>query len=143
MIFVKGGVTTMKKIIVGVLAAVMLLSTVLLTGCGGYTVKPIKSKIFEDEAYQAAVDQMMIDFSEFEGCTMKEVSYAGDDVVYAEAEAAGVNPDCLIVLKTTFETDGEDHQNGLEPNFTYEDFTWTYTRTDFTMPWEHKDHGYG
>jgi hypothetical protein len=132
----------MKKRIIISLGLIFV--TVFLAACGSMTtVNPIKSKIFEDEDYQAAVECLNEYFGDWEGCTMKEISYAGDDVVYAEAEARGVAPDCLIVLKTTFETDGEDRANGLEPNYTYEDYTWTFERTDFTMPWEHVDHGYG
>lgn len=132
----------MRKILV---TLIMIVSLVTLVACSGMTtVKPIKSKIFTDEDYQAAVEALQTYFSEWEGCTMKEISYAGDDVVYAEAEIRGASPDCLIVLTSTFVTDGEDHQNGLEPNYTYEDFTWTFERADFTSKiWDHKDHGYG
>ena len=131
----------MKKILV---TLIMIATLLTITACGGMTtVNPIKSKIFEDKDYQAAVECLQEYFSSWEGCTMKEISYAGDDVVNAEADLAGVSPDCLIVLKTTFETDGEERENGLEPNYTYEDYTWTFERADFTMPWEHKDHGYG
>lgn len=125
------------------IAFVMAFVIAGLAACGGYTVRAIKSKIFSDEDYQAAVECMTEYFNDWEGCTLKEVSYAGDDAVYAEAEIRGVKPDCLIVLLSTFETDGENHENGLNPNYTYEDYQWILERTDFTMPWEHKDHGYG
>ena len=111
--------------------------------CFKTTFTPIQSRIFSDDDYQQATAALQEYVSDWEGITLHEISYAGDDTVKAEAKAAGVKPDCLIVLKTNFDTDGEDHQNGLEPNHTYEDFTFTFVRDDFTMPWEHKDHGYG
>lgn len=123
----------------------MIVSLVTLAACSGMTtVDPIKSKIFTDDDYQAAVEALQTYFSDWEGCTMKKIGYAGDDVVNAEAKTRGYSPDCIIVLVTTFETDGEDHQNGLEANYTYEDYTWTFVRDDFTsLIWDHKDHGYG
>ena len=39
-------------------------------------------------------------------------------------------------------TDGENHENGLEPNNTYEDYKWILTRNSSAELWEHKDHGY-
>ena len=132
----------MKKRALAVL--IMALMLACLTACGGMTtVNSMKSKIFTQDDYDAAVEALQEYFNEWEGCTMKEIGYAGDDVVNAEAENAGVSPDCLSVLVTTFETDGEERENGLEPNYTYEDYTWTFTRADFASPWEHKDHGYG
>ena len=124
--------------------ALFPLTVIILTACSGMTkVKPIKSLIFSEDDYQQATEALQEYISDWEGITLHEISYAGDDTVKAEAKAAGVNSDCLIVLKTNFDTDGEDHQNGLEPNHTYEDFTFTFVRDDFTMPWAHKDHGYG
>jgi len=130
-----------KKLLSLILVAITVFA---LTACGGMTkVNPIKSLIFSDEDYQEAVTELQTYFSDWEGCTLKEISYAGDEVVEREAKAAGVKSDCLIVLNTTFETDGENHENGLEPNYEYKDYTFTFVRDDFTAPWSHKDHGYG
>ena len=73
---------------------------------------------------------------------MSEIHYAGDDAVKAEAETRGMNVDQVMVLKCTFTTDGEDHKNGLEPNYTYEDFSWTLTRVFKDDMWTVEDHGY-
>jgi len=64
-------------------------------------------------------------------------------VVKAEADARGLAPEEVIVLTSTFETDGENHNNGLNPNYTYEDYTWTLTRDTSAGLWEVTDHGYG
>ena len=79
----------------------------------------------------------------FEGCTMKKIGYAGDAAVKAEADARGLAPEEVIVLTSTFETDGENHNNGLNPNYTYKDYTWTLTRHTSAGLWEVTDHGYG
>ena len=130
-----------KKLII---ALVMVLAIVSLSACSGMTtVESIKSEIFTDEAYQDAVTECQTFLSDWEGITVKKISYAGDDAVYADAEVRGEKPENLIILLVTFETDDEDHQNGLEPGTVYENYTFTFTRSDFTMPWEHKDHGYG
>ena len=116
--------------------------------------------VCKGDDYDNAVQEVFTYFSDWEGCTMTEIGYAGDDAVKAEAEIRGLAPEQVMVLTSTFTTDGEDHQNGLEPNYTYEDYKWiltrnttpnyTYedykwilTRNTTTEPWNHEDHGYG
>ena len=96
-----------------------------------------------NDDYEAAVQEVMTYFSSFEGCTLKKIGYAGDAAVKAEADARGLAPEEVIVLTSTFETDGENHNNGLNPNYTYEDYTWTLTRDTTAGLWEVTDHGYG
>ena len=73
---------------------------------------------------------------------MKKVGYAGDQAVKAEADARGLAPELVIVLTTAFETDGEDHGNGLEPNHTYDDYTCVMTRLSSTdIFWEIAEFG--
>lgn len=74
---------------------------------------------------------------------MKKIGYAGDAAVKTEAEARGLAPEEVIVLTSTFETDGENHNNGLNPSYTYKDYTWTLTRHTSAGLWEVTDHGYG
>ena len=46
------------------------------------------------------------------------------------------------MLTTVFETDGEDHGNGLEPNHTYDDYTCVMTRLSSTdIFWEIAEFG--
>ena len=61
----------------------------------------------------------------------------------AEAEARGYPNDLIIVLESTFTTDGENHMNGLEPSHTYENYRWVFTRDFHGGMWNHLDHGYG
>ena len=122
----------------------LLLVVLLLVGCsGGVSVGGFSSKYMNSDDYEAAVQEVMTYFSSFEGCTMKKIGYAGDAAVKAEADARGLAPEEVIVLTSTFETDGENHNNGLNPNYTYEDYTWTLTRDTTAGLWEVTDHGYG
>ena len=131
----------MKRIAAFIVLLVVLLG---LAGCGdAVSVGGFSSKYMNSDDYEAAVQEMMTYFNSFEGCTLKKVGYAGDAVVKAEADARGLAPEEVIVLTSTFETDGENHNNGLNPNYTYEDYTWTLTRDTTAGLWEVTDHGYG
>ena len=122
----------------------LLLVVLFLVGCsGGVSVGGFSSKYMNNDDYEAAVQEVMTYFSSFEGCTMKKIGYAGDAAVKAEADARGLAPEEVIVLTSTFETDGENHNNGLNPNYTYKDYTWTLTRHTSAGLWEVTDHGYG
>ena len=128
------------------IAAFFVLLVVLLglAGCGdAVSVGGFSSKYMNNDDYEAAVQEVMTYFRSFEGCTMKKIGYAGDAAVNAEADARGLAPEEVIVLTSTFETDGENHNNGLNPNYTYEDYTWTLTRDTTAGLWEVTDHGYG
>ena len=111
---------------------VFLIFMLGLVGCkGGVSVGGFSSKYIDSDDYDEAVQQFMTEFESmagFEGCTLKKVGYAGDQAVKAEADAQGLAPEQVIVLTTVFETDGEDHGNGLEPNHTYDDYTCVMTR---------------
>ena len=128
------------------IAAFFVLLVVLLglAGCGdAVSVGGFSSKYMNNDDYEAAVQEVMTYFSSFEGCTLKKIGYAGDAAVKTEAEARGLAPEEVIVLTSTFETDGENHNNGLNPNYTYKDYTWTLTRHTSAGLWEVTDHGYG
>ena len=125
----------MKKLIIGVMLTIAVLC---LAACGGSSVKvgSFSSRYFNGDDYDNAVQEVFTYFSDWEGCTMTEIGYAGDDAVKAEAEIRGLAPEQVMVLTSTFTTDGEDHQNGLEPNYTYEDYKWiqeTLRRSHGTM----------
>lgn len=130
----------MKKFIICVM---LLVTVVCFAGCGSaIKVESFKSKYYDTEEYQAAVDEVMSYFTGFEGCEMSEIRYAGDEAVKAEAETRGMDCDHVMVLKCTFTTDGENHENGLEPDYTYEDYGWILTRELKDGMWTVEDHGY-
>ena len=130
----------MKKLIICVM---LIVTVVCFAGCGSaIKVESFKSKYYDTEEYQAAVDEVMSYFTDFEGCEMSEIRYAGDEAVKAEAETRGMDCDHVMVLKCTFTTDGENHENGLEPDYTYEDYGWILTRELKDGMWTVEDHGY-
>ena len=133
----------MKRFIAFTIVLIFLLG---LAGCsGGVSVGGFSSRYIESEHYNEAVQQFIGDFKSmagFEGCTLKKVGYAGDQAVKAEADARGLAPELVIVLTTAFETDGQDHGNGLEPNHTYDDYTCVMTRlSSADILWEIAEFG--
>ena len=133
----------MKRFIASTVFFILLLG---LVGCsGGVSVGGFSSKYMDSEHYDEAVQQFIAEFESMDGyvgCTLKKVGYAGDQAVKAEADAQGLAPEQVIVLTTVFETDGEDHGNGLEPNHTYDDYTCVMTRLSSTdIFWEIAEFG--
>ncbi len=126
----------MKKLIALAMAALLCLVSCVSVGS-------FSSAIFNADEYKEAVEVVNENFKGFKGATMKEISYAGDDAVKAEAESRGVGADCIIVLESTFVTDPDLKESPLEPGHTYEHYKWILTRSAPGFPWEHKDHGYG
>ena len=124
----------------------MLLVSVLLlclVGCGGMvTIGGFSSIYFNNDDYDAAVQEVMTAFKEFEGCTLKKIEYAGDKAVKAAADDKKLAPEQIIVLTSTFTTDSEEHDNGFEPDQTYEGYTWILTRITSSDPfWTIEEHG--
>ena len=133
----------MKRFIAFTIVLIFLLG---LAGCsGGVSVGGFSSRYIESDDYNEAVQQFIAEFKSmagFEGCTLKKVGYAGDQAVKAEADARGLAPELVIVLTTAFETDGQDHGNGLEPNHTYDDYTCVMTRlSSADILWEIAEFG--
>lgn len=134
----------MKKLIALVLTLVYMLS---LVACGG-NVKNVKttdysSEIYSDAEIKSAID-VAIDYfkKNFEGCTLTEITYLGDDKLDDWQEfAERNNADDVIVLVSTFEVDASGGDGSLNPNSTYTNWKWILVRTDGGK-WKHVDHGY-
>ena len=127
------------------LAAVFVLLALMLSlaACGNaVSVGGFSSKYIDSEDYDKAVQELMTWFNGREGCTLKKVSYAGDKVVKAEADARGLSTQQIIVLISTFATDGTSRDDGLEPNRTYENYQWILTREGSFDPfWNIEEQG--
>lgn len=122
----------------------LLISLVLLvlTACGsGVTVGPFSSMYHDTDDYDNAMQELMTYFDSLDGADLKKIAYAGDKAVKAEADSRGLGVERIIVLTSTFETGDKDYQNGLEPNHSYEDYTWILTRETSDTLWEIADHG--
>ena len=134
----------MKKFMALVLVLVGMLG---LVACGGNTknvkITDYSSEIYSDTEIDSAID-VAIDYFEkyFDGCTLTEITYLGDDELDDFQEfAERNNADDVIVLISDFEVDASGGDGSLEPNSTYTDWNWILVRTDGGQ-WEHVDHGY-
>ena len=135
----------MKKVIAFVVVLACMLS---LTACGG-NVENVKitdysSKVYSDAEIESAIDVAIKYFKKnFDGCTLTEITYSGDDALDdAQEWADRNNADDVIVLVSTFEVDASGGDGSLEPNGTYTDYEWILVRRNGGK-WKHVDHGYG
>ena len=134
----------MKKVIAFVVVLVCMLS---LTACGG-NVENVKitdysSMVYSDAEIESAIDVAIKYFKKnFDGCTLTEITYSGDDSLDdAQDVADRNNADDVIVLVSTFEVDASGGDGSLEPNSTYTDYEWILVRRNGGK-WKHVDHGY-
>ena len=137
-------VIPMKKIISIVLALVCVLG---LVACGG-NVKNVKITDYSSEIYTNAEIEsaiaVAIDYfkKNFEGCTLTEITYLGDDKNEDWKEFAGRNNATdVIVLVSSFDVGASGGDGSLNPNSTYTNWKWVLVRTNGGK-WEHVDHGY-
>ena len=78
----------------------------------------------------------------FEGCTLTEITYLGDDKLDDWQEfAERNNADDVMVLVSSFNVDASGGDGSLNPNSTYTNWKWILVRTNGGK-WEHVDHGY-
>ena len=134
----------MKKLIALVLALVCVIG---LVACGG-SVKNVKitdysSEIYSDAEIENAIDVAINYFEKnFEGCTLTEITYLGDDELDNWQEfAERNNADDVMVLVSSFNVGASGGDGSLNPNDTYTNWKWVLVRTN-DGKWEHVDHGY-
>jgi ABC-type glycerol-3-phosphate transport system substrate-binding protein len=134
----------MKKLIALVLALVCVIG---LVACGG-NVKNVKitdysSEIYSDAEIENAINVAINYFEKnFEGCTLTEITYLGDDELDNWQEfAERNNADDVMVLVSSFNVGASGGDGSLKPNDTYTNWKWVLVRTN-DGKWEHVDHGY-
>ena len=134
----------MKKLIALVLALICVIG---LVACGG-NVKNVKitdysSEIYSDAEIENAIDVAINYFKKnFEGCTLTEITYLGDDKLDNWQEfAERNNADDVMVLVSSFNVGASGGDGSLNPNSTYTNWKWILVRTNGGK-WEHVDHGY-
>lgn len=135
----------MKKLLVMLLLCAMLLG---LTACGGDVSKVQvqlweESCLYDDKEIHSAINEAIRYFKKnFDGCTLTEITYAGDDVTAAHGEwAERHDADETIVLISSFDVDSSGGDGSLNPNSTYNGWNWILVR-DTGGRWRHVDHGY-
>ena len=134
----------MKKIIAAVLCFITVFS---FAGCGGKTSEikthNVESELYSQEEIAAAVETIKKEFkSNWNGCTLKEIYYAGDDSSEEHQDWADRNnADEAIVLLSSFYVDPDGGDGSLNTDYTYENWNWILVRTN-DGEWVHVDHGY-
>lgn len=134
----------MKKCSAIVLCVFLVLC---LCSCGGDVSKvkthKVNSEIYSQEDIVSAIEVIKKDFkSEFSGCTLTEIHYAGDEVLKDYKDFAERNDaDEVIVLLSSFDVDSFGGDGSLEPDSTYNDWNWILVRTH-NGQWQQVDHGY-
>ena len=126
------------------------LFTLLLTlcACGGdissvnITI-PSNSAVYSTDEIKDAIDVAMDYFKkEFDGCTLTEITYAGDETSADFNEwAQRIDGDDVIVLISSFEVGDSGGDGSLNPNSTYTKWMWILARKEGGK-WQHVDHGY-
>ena len=135
----------MKKLLAIILTITILLN---LSACGG-NVRNVQildwkpSEFYSDRDIEAAIKVIKNEFDLFwRGCTLKEITYAGDEKSLAHQEwAERHDADEVIVLISSFDVDSSGGDGSLNPNSTYTRWSWILVR-DKNGRWKHVDHGY-
>ena len=134
----------MKKIVRTMLSKLLVFS---LSACGGnvseVNTHNVDSDIYSEEDINAAINTIKKEFkSNWKGCTLTEIYYAGDDSSKEYQDWADRNnADEVIVLLSSFDVDSSGGDGSLNPNSTYSDWNWILVRTNGGK-WQHVDHGY-
>ena len=128
--------------------ALCCLLALCLAACGGNTrgvrIGKTGSEIYSQADIDAAVRVILREFAaNWQGCTLRTIDYAGDESLAGAADtAARYGAEEVIVLTSTFDVDDSGGNGSLNPDSTYEGWTWTLVRAKGGA-WRHVDHGYG
>ena len=134
----------MKRFLSLILSVLLLLA---LAGCGGSVkdaqTKEVPSELYTQKDIEAAIGVIKKEFSRnWKGCTLTEISYAGDDVSREHQDWADRNgADEVLVLTSTFDVAESGANPTLNPGQTYTRWMWILVRSNGGK-WQHVDHGY-
>lgn len=134
----------MKKIAYTMLCILLVFC---LSACGG-NVSGVKTHNVDSEIYSqgdinSAIETIKKEFKrDWNGCTLTEIYYAGDDSSKEWQDCADRNnADEVIVLLSSFYVDSSGGDGSLNPNSKYNNWNWILVRTNGGQ-WKHVDHGY-
>lgn len=122
--------------------------TFCLFACGGNVnnvqTREVESELYSQAEINEAIEEIKKDFkTNWKGCTLTEIYYAGDDISKGyQGWAERNNADEVIVLESSFDVDSSGGDGSLNPNSTYSKWKWILVRTN-KGTWKHVDHGYG
>lgn len=106
-------------------------------------IKPYESDLYETVDIGSAINVATQYFeNNFSGCTLTEITYAGDEISQEYVDwAYSNNADEVIVLISSFDVDSSGGDGSLNPNSTYRNFNWILVRNNGGK-WRHVNHGY-
>ncbi len=133
----------MKKIITLILFITMAFS---FAGCGKKpietVIKKVDSEIYSQEEINSAIDTIQKELKEeWNGCTLTEVGYAGDEICKREADSYETKDAKIMVLLSSMYVARNGGDGSLNTDFTYNDWMWILVKSD-NGEWVHIDHGY-
>lgn len=135
----------MKKILVLCLTLIMCFNLVACSGGDFQNVKTheVDSELYSKKEINSAIDTIKSEFKkDWKGCTLTEIYYAGDSVSKDHQDWADrYNADETIVLLSSFDVDSSGGNGSLNPNSTYDGWSWILVRKEGES-WVHVDHGY-
>lgn len=106
-----------------------------------------KSAIYSKREMDDAIKLIVKEMAEWDGCELRQVSYAGDDtsieaLAYCNQLAKEKLNDECIVFSSSFSTSKRSQSAGsFEPDSLYEDWLWYLARRNGEM-WEIITYGY-
>lgn len=132
-----------KRILSFILCAVMLLT---LCACGDVShaaTHEVESELYTQDDIKSAINVTKRQFRRnWNGCTLTEIYYAGDEVSEKHQEWADRNGlDEVIVLISSFNVDSSGGDGSLNPNSTYKNWMWILGRSKGGQ-WQPLDRGY-
>lgn len=131
-----------------VIISFLVIMTFCLFACGGNVnnvqTREVESELYSQAEINEAIEEIKKDFkTNWKGCTLTEIYYAGDDISKGyQGWAERNNADEVIVLESSFDVDSSGGDGSLNPNSTYSKWKWILVRTN-KGTWKHVDHGYG
>ncbi len=134
----------MKKYICTIIAFLLIMG---LCACGGKVegvkTRNVTSEIYSQKDISSAINTIKREFrNNWSGCTLTEIYYAGDECSEEYQDFANENnADEVIVLLSSFDVDSSGGDGSLNPNSTYDNWSWILVRTSGGK-WKHVDHGY-
>ena len=102
-------------------------------------IRQISSEMYSQNEIDSAIEVIKTEFSDWNGCKLKTLYYAGDNLCAYETETRGV---ATLVLMSDFTTGNLNGNGGLNSNETYSNWIWILVK-DENDQWIHIDHGYG
>lgn len=98
----------------------------ILGNVGGAKTYEVDSTMYSQDDISLAIAEIKKEFkSDWKGCTLKEIYYAGDKHIKLYQDwAERNNADEVIVLLSSFDVDSSGGDGSLNPNSTYDGWNW-------------------